>query len=109
MRDIQFRAWDGLRITTCGISYNNSTGQLVVPKGMVLMEFTGLKDKNNVEIYEGDILLKIYNENSHQNKVANMFVCKWHEQNCSFGLSVGKCHSYEVIGNIYQNSELLLK
>lgn len=71
-----------------------------------LMQFTGLIDKNKKEIYEGDIIQK---ENKN-------YIVTWDDG--SFGIFrngdwadylLGHCGSSEVIGNIYENPELLNK
>lgn len=63
-----------------------------------LMQYTGLKDKNGVEIYEGDVLYIGYN------LIGNREV-KFEDGKFNiFCYSLGKC---EVVGNIYQNPELI--
>lgn len=58
MREIKFRVWNG--IEWCGTIV---AGQIVNPceygsyEDLVYQQFVGLKDKNNNEIYEGDILI----------------------------------------------------
>lgn len=82
----------------------------------ILMQFTGLKDKNGVEIYEGDIL-KYFNPYS-KNEYVN--VIKWDSLFAGFAF-FDKIESrwakesdflkiidtIEIIGNIYENPELL--
>jgi uncharacterized phage protein (TIGR01671 family) len=74
-----------------------------------LMQYTGLKDKNGVEIYEGDVV-RIDNEiriivfeegafGAKNTKSGAMLNSYFWEQVIKFG--------FEVIGNIYQNPELL--
>jgi uncharacterized phage protein (TIGR01671 family) len=71
------------------------------------MQYTGLKDKNGKEIYEGDIVSFVYD---HTGSVWTMAV-DWDEKNAMFilkGNSVSLSEfDGEVIGNIYENPDLL--
>jgi uncharacterized phage protein (TIGR01671 family) len=68
---------------------------------IVLMQYTGLKDLNGVEIYEGDIVKEYA---STRVSAVLRFEVEWgnHGWNISTGL-------YEVIGNIHENPELIKK
>lgn len=110
MREIKFRAWDGtnmeLPIYDVSIQYGNKK----------LMQYTGLKDKNGVEIYEGDIIK--FSSNGYGNGKA--MVVEWDKEFAGFlpfaeqifqaadSYSEWEIESTKVIGNIYENPELLL-
>lgn len=127
MRAITFRAWDkktnqmysviemgwrdgfGVRI---GYLENHSWGSRPRELNEVeLMQFTGLKDKNGKEIYEGDIVQdsSIYRAPFWQYKIAwNDSKAGWlafplDDANYGFGLSMEGAKTLEVIGNIYEN------
>lgn len=92
-----------------------------------IMQFTGLTDKNGKEIYDGDIvkchyfysaLGRDFGVYEAENEITGIIEIKemgvWLEtanENAGYLLSIGGLHeeSLEVIGNIYENPELLTK
>ena len=60
MREIKFRAFDTKHKRMTDLfgmeSADGLNGRVHASKGVVLMQYTGLKDKNGKEIYEGDVL-----------------------------------------------------
>lgn len=78
-----------------------------------LMQYTGLKDKEGKEIYEGDVLQ--WRTRDHEENPLNMYFVYWDNKNASFLIGDEKEIGYgteilqwaEIIGNIYQNPELL--
>lgn len=133
MREIKYRAWDVKRKTmqsnedlvfydqenTCLYSILTDSAD----EQLIFMQFTGLKDKNGKEIYEHDITI---------DKYKNKSVCCWIEEVAAFGFipiqiypdkswhALFEEHGedtffrndkpaiyHEIIGNIYENPELL--
>lgn len=140
MREIKFRAWDAKEekmwwpdaIAADGrnIALINVFGvQTSDTQEDVLMQYTGLKDKNGKEIYEGDIIQAVYpnvleplmrKRGERYEIVYRVGAFKAFDLATKNGViedsflhdkSFGRAHleGYEVIGNIYENKELLSK
>ena len=86
---------------------------------VTLIQFTGLEDKNGVEIYEGDILKYDGDKCPHCKKLIydkhDLYVIKWNSEMCQFDCTNEDNYmspeiwnrDMEVIGNIYEHPELL--
>jgi len=93
------------------LSPDTETGGL--PDSVIPMQFTGLLDKNGVEIYESDIV-KGKSKRLWSQKELQIHVIKWgslqdvdYPVQC-FGFEFpSNIEELEVIGNIYENPELL--
>lgn len=130
MREIKFRAWDEQEkqwfrfpfvVDSSGRVYREYIGGGKVERNIVLMQFTGLKDKNGKEIYEGDIVSLHHKLKSAMDFYKNMEVyrctqrgewrCESHNGAVNsmslFGGLSGHGTNLEVIGNIYENPEIL--
>ncbi len=134
MREIKFRAWEKERkemLEVLGIFFDVGTisHKPLMLKGntnpfstgypntylkdIELMQYTGLKDKNGVEIYEGDI---VRHYDYPYCKAGGQSVVRWDDCACGFEPFTEEIADYghpiagewiEVIGNIWETPELL--
>ena len=121
MREIKFRAWNGvLMLADCPHLMLDSRGLpywhfgCSEPSPMsdtVLMQSTGLKDKNGKKIYEGDVLDgSVFGRaivEAHKDNPGYLVARYLRKTIDDYGFDNVNGHEYEVIGNIYENPELL--
>lgn len=113
-RTIKFRAWDGEHMIhdigiRSGMALHLDTGKM---HDWPLMQYTGLNDKDGQEIYEGDVV-----ENHHPEMTSGIYIVRFslsdfgtrfeivnHATGVNRWWNEATCR---VIGNIYENPELL--
>lgn len=124
-RPLKFRAWNGEKMLEW--DRLNSLKYVIDNPSIIVMQYTGIKDKKGKEIYEGDILLFTWNPFFDEpgglfeyrlpveyDDVWGCFVMKIYSSDgdlCKVAVgspAENELHN-EVIGNIYENPELLAK
>ena len=78
-------------------------------KALVVMQYTGLKDKNGKEIYEGDLVTNQSRNNKQPHPVIfkqGKFIAFYQNLAYDFAPEID-IEQIEIIGNIYENPELV--
>lgn len=114
MREIKFRAWSGEEMISPDYIDRNGIAwwkENSIPTSTdKVMQFTGLRDKNGREIYEGDIINAIISEfriETMGEVIYSEYYSAFVNKNHAGETILLKLDDFEIIGNIHENPELL--
>jgi uncharacterized phage protein (TIGR01671 family) len=123
VKDIRFRAWAKYGHMFPNVqnhigNYDTAFGNMLKSKDYIIMQFTGLQDKDGVDIYEGDIVSN--KDGLHFTVGIGGYFSKESVGNGVYYYQIGeedywaieanpfnKEANFTVIGNIHENKELL--
>ena len=137
-RELKFRVWNGAEMVTdvtvgkFGVFYVNPSNNGLdpndsasitpfttkYPEGTPVMQYTGMNDKHNTEIFEGDLVKVLSGGSNHWvNQKFRVYYCDdvakfriTNDKSYPHDIDDGMGYKYfEVIGNIYANPELINK
>lgn len=107
MREIRFKAMlSGMKFLSAPFDWYDLR---LMPQAEFIVQSTGIKDRKSKEIFEGDI---VFDEDGEFSKTCKI---EWNNESASFvGISIDDDGGFtmeeidgEIIGNIYENPELL--
>lgn len=114
MKDLKFRVWDKKTKRYWKQKEMSEIGGFYYTYGVDpdenefdLQQYTGLKDKNGKEIYEGDIAKGVSSLFEFKKGIVKFHSGMFSLGNDHEGSALDSCWDVEVIGNIYENKNLL--
>ena len=108
-REIKFRSWSGKRFYFWGFINEEFISPIYKDDVIVkkVQQYTGLKDKNGKEIYEGDLVSYMDYEQPLIVHFCEDGCCQFRAKLKGYGNTEQLSSEMEIIGNIYENPELL--
>ncbi|QCD52478.1 YopX family protein [Campylobacter sp. RM16192] len=114
MRELKFRVWNTIdrKMLKWGDIFHLPAWEIFPgtpeQRAFDIMQYTGLRDKNGKEIYEGDIIKKIGDIKTYSIVFDGVLAAYLMDDGTGgYGLNQMLLRDFEVIGNIYENPELL--
>lgn len=130
MREFEFRAWDTVnQVMEYNVHHLDSLNEILHKEKYKVMQWTGLYDRNNKKIYEGDLLrypakdewekesyscfeVFFHSGDAHADYNIGYTMCRMHNHGSVCGGHIPAFKPritclMEVIGNVFENPELL--
>lgn len=114
-RLIKFRVWDkhykkmhqvtDLLLLTGEVDYLENPNEPKSLEHFELMQFTGLSDKNGMDIYEGDLLHRHLNVYWKVSFINSRWVAESLKSDSGLWLDANQFKQCEIVGNIYESNQ----